>query len=131
MAKKLCNACVLQNWTFDSREEALSWLQFHEALDSVDVLYFGQICGNEWHVTVSRRYNNSLMTQPGQIATIGALIAGYEFDHAAVLDVEEELIYGRYTLDEWNSLSEDEQISIQDKCEYDLQHPDQAEWGVE
>lgn len=41
----------------------------------------------------------------------------------------EDLIYG-YTIDEWNALSEDEQIQIQDRCEYDLQHPEQKDWDV-
>ena len=88
MAKELCNACVLQNWTFDSREEAESWLRRQQELNWAEVLYSGQICGSGWHLTVSRRYNNAPMTQPGQIATIGALIAGYEFDHAAAPEVQ-------------------------------------------
>lgn len=43
---------------------------------------------------------------------------------------EPDLIYG-YTVDEWNSLSECEQIQIQDSYEYKLQHPEQAEWGID
>ncbi len=42
-----------------------------------------------------------------------------------------DLIYGIYTIDEWNRFSEEEQISIQDKYEYDLQHPDQADWFID
>lgn len=42
-----------------------------------------------------------------------------------------DLIYGIYTLDEWNCLSEEEQIAIQDKYEYDLQYPDQKEWFID
>ena len=41
----------------------------------------------------------------------------------------DELIYG-YTVDEWNALSEEEQIQIQDRYEYELQHPEQKEWDV-
>lgn len=43
----------------------------------------------------------------------------------------EELIYGVYTIDEWNSLSDEEQIAIQNKYEYNLQHPDQADWFID
>lgn len=39
--------------------------------------------------------------------------------------------YYGYTLEEWNQLSEDEQIRIQDKYEYDQQHPDQADWFID
>ena len=42
----------------------------------------------------------------------------------------EEYIYGIYTIEEWNSLSEDEQIAIQDRYEYELQHPEQKEWEL-
>lgn len=42
----------------------------------------------------------------------------------------ENRIYG-YTLEEWNSMSEEDQIQIQNKHEYDAQHSDQAEWFIE
>ena len=41
-----------------------------------------------------------------------------------------DFIYG-YTLDEWNSFSAEEQDIIQDRFEYDLQHPDQGEWFID
>lgn len=41
-----------------------------------------------------------------------------------------ELIYG-YTLDEWNSFSAEEQDYLQDRYEYQLQHPEQTEWGID
>lgn len=44
--------------------------------------------------------------------------------------MEEERIYG-YTVEEWNALSEDEQIQIQDDYEYRLQHPEQADWFID
>ena len=42
----------------------------------------------------------------------------------------DELIYG-YTLEEWNSFSAEEQEIIQDRHEYALQHPEQAEWFID
>lgn len=44
--------------------------------------------------------------------------------------MEEYLICG-YAPDAWNALSEEEQIQIQDRYEYDLQHPEQADWFVD
>lgn len=44
--------------------------------------------------------------------------------------MDEQLIYG-YTLEEWNSMPEEEQIQIQDRYEYNLQHPEQADWFVD
>lgn len=45
-------------------------------------------------------------------------------------DGEEQPIYG-YTLEQWNSMDEDEQIRVQDDYEYRLQHPEQADWFVD
>lgn len=42
----------------------------------------------------------------------------------------EECIYG-YTIDVWNSFSAEEQEVIQDRYEYDLQHPEQEEWFID
>ena len=88
MAKQLCNACVLQNWSFGSREEAEAWLQKHMVFGVEEVLYSGSLCGDGWFLTVTRRYNSAPLTVSGQIATIGALIAGCEFDHAAAPEVQ-------------------------------------------
>lgn len=41
-----------------------------------------------------------------------------------------ETVYG-HDPETWNSMSESEQITIQDKHEYALQHPDQADWGLD
>ena len=43
---------------------------------------------------------------------------------------KETLIYG-YPPHVWNSMSEGEQENIMTRCEYDLQHPDQADWFVD
>lgn len=39
-------------------------------------------------------------------------------------------IYG-LPLEVWNSLTEDEQLSVQDSYEYDLFHEDQKEWFID
>lgn len=41
-----------------------------------------------------------------------------------------ELIYG-YSLEEWNKLTESEQINIQNNYEYDLFHSEQLEWFID
>lgn len=43
---------------------------------------------------------------------------------------KDELIYG-YTPEVWNAMSEGEQLQIQNKFEYDYQHPDQADWFID
>lgn len=47
-----------------------------------------------------------------------------------LIESAENRIYG-FTLDEWNSMSDEEQIQIQDRHEYDLQHEDQADWFID
>lgn len=48
----------------------------------------------------------------------------------APLTTGDDYIYG-YPPEIWNTFTEDEQIAIQDRCEYDLQHPDQKDWFIE
>jgi len=48
----------------------------------------------------------------------------------SIQEPEEELVYG-YELEVWNSMSEEEKVQIQDRYEYELQHPDQAEWFID
>ena len=45
------------------------------------------------------------------------------------LEKQRQRFYG-FTLEEWNSMTENEQIAIQDRAEYRAQHADQAEWGL-
>lgn len=84
MAKKLCNACVLQNWMFDSREEAEAWLMKEPGVVAVPV--FRPVRGGKWVVTVTWSYNSVPVTMASQIAIIGALISGFEIEH--LLDPE-------------------------------------------
>lgn len=43
----------------------------------------------------------------------------------------DDLICGIFTVDEWNGLSEDEQIALEQKYDYDMLHEDQKEWLVD
>lgn len=85
MAKKLCNACVLQNWMFDSWEEAEAWLMKERGVVSVPV--FRSVPGGKFVVTVTRSYNSVPVTMASQIAIIGALISGFDIDRLLVPEV--------------------------------------------
>lgn len=75
-----------------------------------------------------------LIEQPSRETFEEWIRKGEELRESRVLDelIEraENRIYG-FTLEEWNSMSEEEQIRIQDNHEYDLQHEDQAEWFID
>ena len=75
-------------------------------------------------------YNASSLQSCGIEKAVACCIAAAIKEQCSTSKTE-ELIYGLYSLDEWNNLSEDEQIAIQDRYEYNLQHEDQKEWFID
>lgn len=93
----------------------------------------GLHCGESFWICIDGDYVHTRieMNTDGQWYLFGTGLSGEDLEGITIyLQNPDERIYG-YPLDVWNSLTEDEQIAIQDRCEYDLQHPEQAEWGIE
>ena len=90
--------------------------------------------GKAMEAAVPIEYIEDLIEMPSKETFEEWIRKGEELRESRALDelIEsaENRIYG-FTLEEWNSMSEEDQIQIQDKHEYDLQHPDQADWFIE
>ena len=71
--RRLVNAGIIQNWVFDSKETADSWIRHKEndAVGQFEVLLKGE-CIQGYGVTCMFEYNQTCMTSREQLMSIGA-----------------------------------------------------------